>query len=217
VTWSTTHPLDRLPVGAVAHGVTASPDVIDGRGAMRVELTDQITRDGAPRVDYIDMPTFLRIPADLRTGVISVDVRSRLNGKTSFDARGFAGIAYRIRPGLSAFECVYLRPLNGVRLEPQPPRNRRAVQYFAYPDAPFDHLREQYPDGRYEAGADIAPDEWIALRVAVHEETVDVFVDGEARMHVDRPLGPALAGDVGLFVDIGTEAWFADLQIEKDS
>jgi hypothetical protein len=216
MTGSTTHPLDRLPAGSVPHGVTAAPDLIDGRHGIRVELTDQITRDGAPRIDYIDMPTFLRIPADLRTGVISVDVRSRLNGKTSFDARGFAGIAYRIRPGLSAFECVYLRPLNGVRLEPEPPRNRRAVQYFAYPDAPFDRLREQYPDGRYEAGADIVPDEWISLRIAVGEVAVDVFVNGDPALHVSHPLGPTVSGDVGLFVDIGTEAWFADLQIEAD-
>ena len=36
-----------------------------------------------------------------------------------------------------------------------------AVQYFAYPDWKFDRLREEFPDGRYEAGADIGPDEWI--------------------------------------------------------
>lgn len=207
------HALNDLPENAVLHAVTARPARVTGRDALRVELLDEITTDGIPGIDYIDRPTFVRIPARFRTGTIEVDVLSRLNGKTTFDARGFAGVAYRIAEDLSTFESVYVRPLNGIRLETQPPRNRRAVQYSAYPDHPFDRLREDFPDGRFEAGADILPDQWIRLRVEVGERDVTVFVDDHRVLSVTEPLGVAHAGDVGLFVDIGSEAFFTDLHV----
>jgi hypothetical protein len=36
--------------------------------------------------------------------------------------------------------------------------DKRAIQYFAYPDWKFDRLRKEYSDGRYESGTDIADD-----------------------------------------------------------
>ena len=170
----------RLPAGARLRSVTAAPATAAGRTALRVELTDAVTLRGTPGVDYIDMPTFVIIPARFTTGTIEVDILSRLNSKGPADARAFAGIAYRITDDGDRFEAVYVRPLNGAKTSPPPPRHQRAVQYFAYPDWKFDRLRVEYPDGRYEAGADIAPD---------------------------------TAGAVGLFVDIGTEAYFSNLQI----
>jgi hypothetical protein len=44
-----------------------------------------------------------------------------------------------------------------MEVQPTEPSGQRAVQYFAYPDWKFDRLREEFPDGRFEAGADIAP------------------------------------------------------------
>jgi len=210
------HPLDRLPPGATMHAVTAIPDRIDGKPSLRVELADAVTTQGTPGIDYVDMPTFVRIPTRLGTGTIDVSIWSRLNNKTSFDSRAFAGIAYRIADDLSSFEAVYLRPLNGLTLEPDPPRSQRAVQYFAYPDWKFDRLREQFPDGRFESAADIAPARWIDLRLTIAESSVTVFVDGGEVLHVDETRGQAGTGDVGLFVDIGTEAFFADLRIETE-
>jgi hypothetical protein len=55
--------LEGLPVGASLHSVTAVPGVVAGRAGLRVELTDEITADGIPGVDYVDMllrPGFLR-------------------------------------------------------------------------------------------------------------------------------------------------------------
>ena len=72
--------------------------------ALRVELTDAVTLEGKPGVDYVDMPTFVIIPASLTNGTIEVNILSRLNGKGPADARAFAGIAYRVTPG---------RPLQG--------------------------------------------------------------------------------------------------------
>jgi hypothetical protein len=156
---TTMHELTKSPEGSELRSVTAVPTEVSGRRALRVELTDAVTLHGKPGVAYVDMPTFVIIPASLENGTIEVDVLSRLNGKGPADARAFAGIAYRITHGGDRFEAVYLRPLNGWKTNPPSSRDQRAVQYFAYPDWKFDRLREEFPDGRYEAGADIGPDE----------------------------------------------------------
>jgi hypothetical protein len=204
--------LDSVPEGAVPHSVTAAPAIIGGRSCVRVELTDEITLRGEPFVDYIDQPTFLALPVRLRTGRIEVDVLSRLNHKTTFESRAFAGIAYRIDPELATFESVYLRPLNGQRENPPSPRDQRAVQYFAYPEWPFTRLRDEH-DGVYEAGADIAGDEWIHLTVDLTEQAATVSVNGVTVLNVDHPKAPVRAGGIGLFVDIGSEGYFADLRV----
>ena len=115
-----THPLDTLPPGAVPHSVTATPTTIDQRPALRVSLTDQVTLNGTPGIDYIDQPTFLVLPVQFTDGTIEVDLRSRLNHHAPDYARGFAGIAYRISPDADRFEAAYLRPLNGLRTNPHP-------------------------------------------------------------------------------------------------
>jgi hypothetical protein len=189
----TTYALDHLPEGSGLRSVTAAPADIAGRQALRVELTDTVTFDGKPGVDYVDMPTFVIIPARFTNGTIEVDILSRLNGKGPADARAFAGIAYRIAEGGVRFEAVYLRPLNGRKANPPSPRDQRAIQYFAYPDWPFDRLRSEYPDGRYEAAADIGPDEWIKLKIGIAETAVDVTVNGargSGSPRLRRPLRP---------------------------
>lgn len=205
--------LDTLPVGAELYSVTAVPEHVGGRDALRVELTDDITHHGTPGIDYIDQPTFVLLPIRLRTGTIRVEVLSRLNGKTDFDARGFAGLAFGIDDDTTRFESVYLRPLNGRKTDVQPPRDKRAVQYFAYPDWPFDRLRTEYPDGRYEAGADIGPDEWNTLSVTVDENCLVVAVNGDHMLTVTEKKAPTNEGRIGLFVDIGTEAYFRGLEV----
>lgn len=201
-----------LPEGARLRSVTAEPADIRGRAALRVELTDDVTLHGVPGVDYIDRPTFVELPVDLRTGVIEVDILSRLNGKTDFPARAFAGVVFHVRDDARAFGSVYLRPLNGRRLNPTSPRADRAVQYFTYPDWPFDRLRDDFPGG-YEAGADIEPDTWMRLRVDIDDDRILASVDGAPVLSITRPLESPQRGKVGLFVDIGTEAFFSDLTV----
>ena len=92
----TTYDLGELPEGSTLRSVTVVPTTIVGRVALRVELTDSVTFDGRPGVDYVDQPTFVIIPATFINGSIEVDILSRLNGKGPADARAFAGIAYRI-------------------------------------------------------------------------------------------------------------------------
>jgi hypothetical protein len=206
-----THPLDRLPPGAVVRSVTAEPATVGGRACLRVELDDDITRRGVPFVDFIDQPTFVLLPVALTTGRIEVDMLARLNGKTDFDARGFAGIAYRIDPA-DRFEGIYARTLNGIRAGAPAPRNERALQYFAHPDWLFDRLRSEHP-GEYERPADIRPDEWFTLTLDLEDTAATASVDGVEALAVIRPKAPPRRGGVGLFVDIGTEAYFSNLRV----
>ena len=210
---ATTHSLTELPEGSRLRAVTAVPAEVAGRRALRVELTDAVTLEGKPGVDYVDMPTFVIIPASFTNGAIEVDILSRLNGKGPADARAFAGIAYRVTADGDHFEAVYLRPLNGQRTNPPSPRDQRAIQYFAYPDWKFDRLREQYPDGDYEAGADIGPDEWITLKLDIDDTRLTATVNGTETLALSETKAAPVAGALGLFVDIGSESFFSNLKI----
>lgn len=179
------------------------------RDALRVELLPDVAA-GIPDVDYVDMPTFVELPIEFRDGVVEVDVYAELNGLWPEGARGFAGLAYRIQADAAAFECVYLRPSNG-RRAPRP-RQDRAIQYFTYPDFRFDRLRNQCP-GCYEAGADIDIDEWIRLRLEVHGRQVRALVNDVVCLDLTQTLIADQPGTLGLFVDIGTVAYFADLRV----
>jgi hypothetical protein len=209
-----TFDLTTLPPGASLRSVSAAPTTIAGRNALRVELTESVSA-GVYGVDYVDMPTFAVLPAEFENGTISVDLLARLNGHAPDIARGFSGIAYRIVGAGDCFECVYLRPLNGRPLNPPPPRDKRAVQYFAYPDWRFERLRQEYQDGRYEAGADIAADRWINLAVHVDGLKLRVEVDGKEVLSLDQAKAAPVRGSVGLFVDIGTVAFFSRLRITE--
>ncbi len=142
---------------------------------------------------------------------IALDATSRAGkpGVDYVDARGFIGLAYRVQADLSAYESIYLRPTNGPAA---PPRATRAVQYYAYPDHPFDVLRETEPD-RYEAAADIAPGRWSRLSVALQGKRFTAHVDGVLVLQGEGKL-PERPGRVGLWVDIGTEGLFANLTLQ---
>jgi hypothetical protein len=206
------HTLEGLPAGFFLNSVTAESAIVAGRRALRVELTEAAA-SGAPGVDFIDQPTFVQIPADFGNGIIEVDVLSRLSEDAPNYARAFAGLAYRIAENLDSFEAVYVRPLNGAKVDPPGPRAQRAVQYFAYPEWNFERLREEYPDGRFESGADIGPDEWIHLRIEIKDGELRASVDGIQVLDLAETKGRAARGGIGLFVDIGTEAFFSNLTV----
>jgi hypothetical protein len=74
---ATTHSLTELPEGSKLRAVTAVPAEVAGRSALRVELTEVVTLEGKPGVDYVDMPTFVIIPASFTNGTIEVNILSR--------------------------------------------------------------------------------------------------------------------------------------------
>jgi hypothetical protein len=209
------HPLDRLPDDAILRSVTAEASIVDGRSCLRVELEDEVTRDGVPYVHYIDQSTFVDLPIEMMTGRIEVDVMAQLNGKTDFDSRGFAGIAYRIDDE-HHFEGIYVRSLNGVHTDSPLPRKQRGIQYFAHPDWLFDRLRDEHP-AEYEGPADVRPGEWCRLAIELTAGGATAFIDDQKTLTVTNPKAPLRSGRTGLFVDIGTEAYFANLRVTRHS
>jgi hypothetical protein len=205
--------LREVPAGSSFHSVTGVPATYEGRQALKVEF-DEAANKGQPGVDF-DMPTFVLIPANFKNGTIEVDVLSRLNGKATPAARAFIGLAYRVIDSGTGFESVYLRPLNGRKTNPPSPRDKRAVQYFAYPDWKFDRLRKEYPDGRYESGANIADNEWIALKLTIEDTSVTASINGKEELALTDTKAAPVTGRIGLWVGRGTEGYFSNLRINR--
>jgi hypothetical protein len=205
--------LDQLPRGATLHDVTVNTAEYKGRKALKIEFTAEANEAPAGVDLRIDMPTFLVIPAHFKNGTIEADILGRLNGNGLPDARAFVGLAYRVLDGSARFETVYLRPLNGRNTNPPAPRDRRAIQYFAYPNWKFDRLRKEHPDGHYEAGADIADDEWIRLTLNIDETRVRVSVNDKEELTLSDAKAVPQFGDIGLWVGRGTERYFSNLHI----
>lgn len=188
----------------IPHLVQADPVPFDGQDCLRV------TKD--PSVTEVDEPTFAQLVVpDFRDGTIEVTVRSRLLPDAPTYARGFIGVAFRIRPDRTAFDGVYLRPTNG-RADDQLRRNG-TVQYFSYPDHKYDRLRREFPR-QYETWADIGLDEWIRIRLEIRGRRVELFLNGArypsfvvAETFLSAP------GAIGLWVDVGTEGFFTDLRV----
>ncbi len=186
--------------------VIASQAVHEGENALRLVL--------APTAVTPDNPTFARIKnLQFHNGIIRVEVAGRPLPDASPEARGFIGVAFRIAPDLSAFECMYIRPTNG-RADVQLRRNR-ATQYFSYPDWKFDRLRTEVP-GHYESYVDLVTGAWTKLRIEVTGDKARLFVHEQEQPTLivnDLKHGPDHAGGVGLYIDNGTEGFFKNLRV----
>ena len=209
--------LNTLPKGSILRNVVAQPQMIEGKMALRIELMEEVVKSGKAGIDYGDSPTFVQLPIKIQNGTIEVEIFARRSTQAMADARAFVGLAYRIDANASSYESVYLRPLNGLKLNPPSPRDKKAVQYYAYPEWKFDRLRQEYPDGRYEAGADIRDNEWITLKLDLNENHVRVSVNNIEVMNLIETKKNPTKGSIGLWVDIGTEAWFSNLRITTSS
>lgn len=164
-------------------------------------------------VKKADEPTFVKLSdIQFKDGTIEVKVLSRLLPNASPTARGFIGVAFRVSDDYSKFESIYIRPTNG-RAEDQIRRNH-SIQYFSYPDYKFDRLRKEFPE-RYESYADMGLNEWIKMKVVVKGTEARLFLNDQKQPSLivtDLKLGDT-SGSIGLFVDVGTEGYFADLKI----
>ena len=129
-------------------------------------------------------------------------------------ARGFIGIAYRINETDSEFESFYVRPTNG-RTCTDPIRKSHGCQYFSYPGYTFAYFRE-FGISQYEAEVDIDLNEWISLKAVIEDEKATFYINDMVTPTLvvdDMKHGKGNKGAVGLFVDIGTEAFYKDLKI----
>ncbi len=194
---------DFLPVNTFVTTV-----MIEGHETLRVTKDSQVTA--------VDEATFARlVNSDFKNGTIEVRVLSKLLDDAPSFARGFIGVAFRIDANNSQFECIYIRPTNG-RAEDQVRRNH-SIQYFSYPDFKFDRLRKEFPEA-YESYADMGLNEWIDMRLEVENEKSKLYLNGSKHPVLivnDLKHGANATGGIGLWVDVGTEGFFADLRVEN--
>jgi hypothetical protein len=145
-------------------------------------------------------------------GTIEVDVAGKPQANAPAVARGFVGVAFRSKPDATKYECVYIRPTNG-RADDQVRRNH-STQYYSYPNYEWLRLRTESP-GKYESYVDLVPGEWTHLRVEVEGVKMRLFVNGAQQPTLivnDLKMGDT-AGAIGLWIGVGTEAYFADLRV----
>ena len=177
---------------------------LDGEPVLRVVKAEKLMEFDENTYAKLSGPSF-------HNGVIEVDMLSRLLPDAPDFARGFIGIAFRISGDDTRFESFYVRPTNGRTDDPV--RKAHGSQYFAYPGYTFAYFRE-HGVTKYEAPVDIGLNEWIHLRAVVEGEHAEFFVNGNRTLTVDDlKHGPDQTGAVGLFVDIGTEAFFKNLTV----
>ena len=127
-------------------------------------------------------------------------------------ARGFIGLAFRVQPGGTRMELIYLRPTNG-RAEDQLRRNH-STQYESFPDWPWNRLRQESP-GVYESYTDLETGAWTHMRVVVEGARAKLYVNGAEQPCLivnDLKLAPA-AGAVALWIGPGTDGYFSNLRL----
>lgn len=188
--------------------VSATDVELNNEAVIRVEKTEKIWEP--------DVESFAKLKdMDFGNGTISVKMYSRLLKDAPEHARGFIGIAYRINEDNTKFESFYVRPTNGRNCN-DPIRYNRSIQYFSFPTYTFDYFRNKEITD-YEGHCDIDLDEWIDLRAEIKDETAKFYVNNELVLTVEKMFhGATLRGSVGLFVDIGTEAFYKDLVITHE-
>jgi hypothetical protein len=152
--------------------------------------------------------------SDFRDGVIETEIAGMPRRDAPQDMRGFVGIAFRVQPHGSRFECFFLRPTNG-RADDQLRRNH-STQYISYPDYPWYRLREEAP-GVYESYTDLVPGAWMPVKIVVSGTRAVLYVNRAEQPCLivnDLKLGES-RGQIALWIGSGTEAYFSTLEIKS--
>lgn len=183
---------------------------LEGKPVLRVVKKDKI--------DAPDENTYAAWEGGLfHNGTIEVRLRSRLLPDAPAYARGFVGIVYRAAEDDSEFECFYVRPANG-RTCTDPVRRAHGCQYFSYPGYTFSYFRE-FGITQYEAPVDVALDEWFTLKAVIHDERASFYLNGNPAPVLTVPVqkhGKGRPGALGIYVDVGTEAFVSDLRVHAE-
>jgi len=201
-----TLPLD--PGGLRAVNVEVSAATYRGRAATKV-----VERYSVPPVAGGEAIAILP-GADFVNGVIELDVVGRLAQGAGAAARGFVGLAFDVTEGGSRFKSFYLRPTNGRALDQL--RRNHSTQYTSIPEYPWNRLRQEEP-GVYESYVDLEPDVWTRMRVVVEGTKASLFVNGAEQpcLIINDLKHAARGGAIALWIGAGTEAYFANLRIDR--
>ena len=189
---------------------------LDQLGPKNVSLK-QMTYKGRSAMQVIPAPDALNGSSyatlkgiSFQDGTIEVDLAGKPALGAGPDARGFIGIAFRLRT--NTYEYIYIRPTNG-RADDQVRRNH-STQYSSYPDFDFARLRRESPE-RYESYVDLQLGEWTKFTIEVEGRKARLYIQGAEQPALvvnDLKLEPR-EGGVALWVGPGTEGYFSGLKI----
>jgi hypothetical protein len=209
--------------GLVLHNVTAEPAMLQAKKGLKLTLSGDVRRKLESMTPEARNQTRLEQLARIKdvefsNGVIEVEVAGAPAPDAPEGARGFVGVAFRLRPeseppNSETYDAFYLRPTNG-RADDQERRNRSA-QYISHPDWPWFRLRKETP-AKYEAYVDLVPGEWTRIKVDVRGTVARLFVHGSGQPTLivnDVKTGPNGIGGIALWLDAGTVAHFRNLTV----
>ena len=202
---------------AESHLQTFLLDSVSGLELIHVEA-EQVTYQGRQVVRLIeqgepDCAIAILSTSDFMDGVIETEIAGMPRRDAPQDMRGFVGIAFRVQPHGSRFECFFLRPTNG-RAAHQLRRNH-STQYISYPDYPWYRLREESP-AVYESYTDLVPGAWTPVKIVVSGHRAELYVNRAEQPCLivnDLKLG-ATRGQIALWIGVGTEAYFSTVVIK---
>jgi len=148
---------------------------------------------------------------DFQDGTLEVDVSGAPRAGAEPSAKGFIGLAFRVKDGES-FELLYIRPVNG-RLQNQAMRNH-STQYVSAPNFGWRKLREESP-WVYESYTDLEPGKWTHLKIVVAGEKAQLYVNGakQPTLIVNDLKHGKSRGAVALWSHCTTEAYFTNLKV----
>jgi hypothetical protein len=194
--------------GLVLHNVAATPATLQDRRGIRVTVADTAASQDVEQLALVEGLEF-------GNGVIEAEIAGEPGPDARGGARGFVGIAFRVKEDRRTYDAFYLRPTNG-RADDQERRNH-AVQYIAHPDWPWDRLRRETPS-RYESYVDLVPGAWTKVRIEVRGDKARLFVHGGEQPVLivnDVKSGPNAKGAVALWLGPGTVAHFRNLTVSS--
>ena len=186
--------------------VNVQAETVSFKGRKALRVLDGLPTDTGDEERLVVLPN-----TAFQDGVIEVDLTGEPRSGASEGARGFVGIAFRVAPDASRFECIYLRPTNG-RAEDQLRRNH-SVQYISKPGFPWHLLRKDFP-GKYESYVDLVAGEWTKIKIEVRGEKARLYVHGsEQPTLIVNDLKQSLSkGSIALWIGPGTLAHFSNLR-----
>jgi hypothetical protein len=191
--------------------VNVKAELANYRGRSAVRLIDQPGSSSQPGGGNA---LAILSGSDFEDGTIEADLSGAPRAGAMGGARGFVGIAFRIQPDGSHFECFYVRPTNG-RADDQLRRNH-STQYISNPDFPWERLRSENP-GVYESYTDLEPAVWTNVKIVVSGATAKLYVNGASQPCLivnDLKLGKT-HGKVGLWIGVDTDAYFSSVTLKK--
>lgn len=204
--------------GLKLHNVQAEPVTHEGKRGLRVTFSAEAKRrfSSLPPGDQALFETLAVIEdSQFSEGVIEAEIAGAPAPDAPEGARGFVGIAFRLRPDLRTYDAFYLRPTNG-RADDQVRRNHSA-QYVSHPEWPWFRLRKETPE-RYESYVDLEPGKWTRIRIEVQGASARLYVHGQSQPTLvvnDLKTGAAGSGAIALWINPGTIAHFRELRVSS--